>query len=152
MNAPAWWRNRPARERHGLAAGAGVVAVLLFVGLVWVPVARTHARLERELPSLRASLETLSAQAQEVQRLRSVPAAQTSPGAGAGSLPTLAGAQVSIPSPGRVRLAAGDVAFSALLDWLAAAEAAQGLHVESAHIEALPTAGRVRAELTLARS
>ena len=152
MNAPAWWRGRPARERRVLAIGAGVVALLLFVGLVWVPVARTHARIERELPALRASLETLSQQAREVQRLRALPAAQTSGGAAAGSLPTLVGAQVSIPSPGRVRLAASDVAFSALLDWLAAAEAAQALHVESAHIEALPTAGRVRAELTLARS
>lgn len=151
MNAPAWWRNRPSHERRVLGVGAGVVAALLFVGLVWLPVARTHARLEQELPALRASLETLSRQAQEVQRLRAVPAAQAS-GAAAGSLPTLAGAQVSIPAPGRVRLAAGDVAFSALLDWLAAAEAAQGLHVERAHIEALPTAGRVRAELTLARS
>lgn len=152
MNAPSWWRSRPARERRVLATGAGAVAGLLFVALVWVPVARTHARLERELPSLRASLETLALQAREVQRLRATPAAQASGAAGAGSLPTLAGAQVSIPSPGRVRLAASDVAFSALLDWLAAAEAAQGLHVESAHIEALPTAGRVRAELTLARS
>jgi type II secretory pathway component PulM len=151
VNAPAWWRNRPSHERRVLAVGAGLVAALLFVGLVWLPVARTHARLEQELPALRASLEALSQQAQEVQRLRAVPAAQA-PGGATGSLPTLAGAQVSIPAPGRVRLAAGDVAFSALLDWLAAAEAAQGLHVERAHIEALPTAGRVRAELTLARS
>jgi len=152
VNAPAWWRNRPSHERRVLAVAAGLVAALLFVGLVWLPVARTHARLEQELPALRASLETLSQQAQEVQRLRAVPAAQASGGAATGSLPTLAGAQVSIPAPGRVRLAASDVAFSALLDWLAAAEAAQGLHVERAHIEALPTAGRVRAELTLARS
>ena len=54
--------------------------------------------------------------------------------------------------PTRTRAALAGFAFSALLDWLAAAEAAQGLHVESAHVEALPTAGRVRAELTLARS
>jgi type II secretory pathway component PulM len=39
-----------------------------------------------------------------------------------------------------------------LLDWLATAQAAHGLRVESARIEALPTPGRVRAELTLARS
>lgn len=151
MNARGWWRSRPARERRVLATGAAVVAVLLLVGLVWVPVARTHERLERELPALRASLDALSQQAHEVQRLRAIPAtaAGVSPN---GSLPTLAGAQMSIPAPGRVRLAASDVAFSALLDWLAAAEAAQGLHVDSARIEALPTAGRVRADLTLARS
>ena len=152
MNMPAWWRGRPARERRALALGAGVVVLLLFVALVWVPVARTHARLERELPALRASLDLLAQQAQEVQRLRAIPAAQASGVAAAGSLPTLPGAQVSIPSPGRVRISASDVAFSALLDWIAASEAAQGLHVESAHIEALATAGRVRAELTLARS
>ena len=152
MNAPTWWRMRPARERRLLAIGAAAVGVLLFVALAWLPVARAHERFERELPALRASVEALRQQAQEVRRLRSIPVAPAAAAAPAGSLPPLPGAQVSVPSPGRVRLAAADVAFAALLDWLAAAEAAQGLHVESAHIEALPTTGRVRADITLARS
>jgi type II secretory pathway component PulM len=60
--------------------------------------------------------------------------------------------QLSVPDDKHVRLAGDDIAFGALLDWLATAQAAHGLRVESARIEALPTAGRVRAQLTLARS
>jgi general secretion pathway protein M len=151
VKAPAVWTRRSPRERHVLAIGAVVVAVLLFVALAWIPVARTHARLERELPQVRASIAALERQADEVRRLRMLPAA-ASAAATPGAAPALAGAQVSIPAPGRMQVVAGDVAFGALLDWLVAIEAAQGMHVESAHIEALPTVGRVRAELTLGRS
>ncbi|HZZ94351.1 MAG TPA: type II secretion system protein M [Usitatibacter sp.] len=151
MNAPAIWRSRSPRERRVLAWGGGLVAALLFVALAWLPLARTHARIEAELPQLRASLAALERQADEVKRLRGIPVVASS-ATPAGSMPALPGAQVSIPAPGRVHVVAGDVAFSALLDWLAAVQGAQGLHVESAHLEALPTSGRVRADLTLARS
>jgi len=151
MNAPAFWRSRNARERQVLGWGAAIVAVLLFVALAWLPVARTHARLERDLPMLRASLVSLQEQADEVRRLRGLPAV-TPAAAMPGATPQLAGAQVSTPAPGRLRIVAGDVAFNALLDWLTAVQAAQGLRVESARIEALPAPGRVRAELTLERT
>jgi general secretion pathway protein M len=144
------WRSRAPRERRVLAIGATAVALLLFVALAWLPVQRTHTRLERELPAVRASIAALEHQAEEVRRLRALPAAASA--ANPGALPALAGAQVSTPAPGRVHVVASDVGFNALLDWIAAAEAAQGLHVEAAHLEALPTAGRVRADLTLARS
>jgi type II secretory pathway component PulM len=52
----------------------------------------------------------------------------------------------------RVRLTGADVSFAALLDWIAAVQASHGLRVDAARIDALPTAGRVRAEITLARS
>ena len=64
----------------------------------------------------------------------------------------LPGVQLSVPDEKRVRLVGENIAFAALLDWLATAQAAHGLRVESARIEALPAPGRVRAELTLARS
>jgi len=51
-----------------------------------------------------------------------------------------------------VRLSGEDIAFGSLLDWVATAQAAHGLRVESAKIESLALPGRVRAELTLARS
>jgi general secretion pathway protein M len=151
MNAPAFWRSRSLRERRILAWGAGLAGALLFVALVWLPLARAHARIEAELPQLRASVAALERQAGEVQRLRGIPVLASS-ATPAGSMPALPGAKVSIPSPGRVHIVTDDVAFAALLDWLAAVQGAQGLHVESAHLEALPTTGRVRADLTLARS
>jgi len=149
MNALALWRARSARERRVLAWGGSIAAVLLFVALAWIPLARTHARLEREMPAVRASVDSLQRQADEVRRLRALPAVAA---AAQGSTPPLPGAQVTTPAPGRLRVVASDVAFGALLDWLTAVEAAQGLHVESARIEALPTSGRVRADLTLERT
>jgi len=46
MNAPAFWRARSARERRVLAWGGSLAALLLFVALAWLPLARTHARLK----------------------------------------------------------------------------------------------------------
>ena len=63
----------------------------------------------------------------------------------------LPGVQVSVPDERHVKLTGDDMAFSALLDWLATAQAAHGLRVESAKIESLREAGRVRAELSLVR-
>jgi type II secretory pathway component PulM len=63
----------------------------------------------------------------------------------------LPGVQLTVPDERHVRLSGTDIAFAALLDWLATAQAAHGLRVESARIDALPATGRVRAELTLAR-
>jgi type II secretory pathway component PulM len=64
----------------------------------------------------------------------------------------LAGAQLSMADEKHVRLRGDDVAFTALLEWLGAAQSTNGLRVESARIEALASPGRVRADLTLARS
>ena len=64
----------------------------------------------------------------------------------------LPGVQLSVPDEKHVKLTAPDVGFTALLDWLVTAQAAHGLRVESARIDALATQGRVRAELVLARS
>lgn len=151
MIAPAFWRNRSARERRVLGWGGAITAALLFVALAWVPLARNHARLEREMPAVRASIEALQRQADEVRRLRTMPAV-TVTAASQGGIPPLPGAQVTTPAPGRLRVVATDVAFNALIDWITVVEAAQGLHVESARIDALPTAGRVRAELMLERT
>jgi general secretion pathway protein M len=151
MNAPAFWRSRSVRERRVMGVGGALVALLLFVVLVWLPVARSHARLEREMPAMRASLDSLQRQADEVRRLRTLPPVGTT-SASQSATPPLPGAQVTIPSPGRLRVVATDVPFSALLDWITAVEAAQGLRVDSARVESLPAPGRVRADVTLERT
>jgi type II secretory pathway component PulM len=154
-----FWRSRPARERSALAAGLVVVAVMLVAALVWLPLERTRQRLASELPHLRASVAALEAQAVEVKKLRAtistIPpdpsplAPLMAANAWARELP---GVQLAVLDEKRVRLRADDVGFTALLDWLANAQAAHGLRVQSARIEALAAAGRVRADLTLARS
>ena len=159
MSLARLWHSRQPRERSLVAAGLVVLAAMLVVALAWLPLERTRARLATELPELRASIVALERDAEEVKRLRAVPA--TIPANPAPLAPLIAanawarelpGVQLSVPDEKHVRLAGEDIGFSALLDWLATAQAAHGLRVESARIEALPQPGRVRAELTLARS
>jgi type II secretory pathway component PulM len=152
------WRARPERERSLLAAGALVIAVMLYVALVWIPLERMRVRLGADLPALRASISALERDAAEVKRLRATPSAvpqNRSPLAPLMAANTwareLPGVQLTVPDEKHVRISGSDIAFTSLLDWLATAQAAHGLRVETARIEALPAAGRVRAELTLAR-
>jgi general secretion pathway protein M len=153
------WRSRSERERSVLGAGLVVLVVMLVVALVWLPLERTRVRLASELPALRASVSALERDAEEVRRVRALP--PTVPANPAPLAPLIAanawardlpGVLVTVPDEKHVRLAGADLSFTALLDWLTNAQAAHGLRVESARIDALPAPGRVRAELTLARS
>ena len=147
------------REKSLAAAGGVVIGAMLLVALVWLPLERLRVRLAHELPVLRASVEALQRDADEVKRVRALPA--TMPANPAPLAPLIAanawgrelpGVQLTVPDEKHVRLVGDDIAFGALLDWLATAQAAHGLRVESARIEAGPTTGRVRADLRLARS
>jgi general secretion pathway protein M len=155
MSPADFWRSRTPSERRFVAAGLAALAVLLLVALVWLPLERTRARLATILPELRASVSALERDAEEVRRVRALPptaAASPAPVAANAWARELPGVLLTVPDEKHVRLAGEDVSFTALLDWLANAQAAHGLRVEAARIEALPAPGRVRAELTLARS
>lgn len=156
MTPAPFWAQRSPRERAVLGWGAAALAALLFVALAWIPLERERARLEHEVPQWRGTVAALQREADEVRRLRSMPRAAAS----SAPLAALAGGGLAVP-PGtrltlvderRLKLAGDDVGFTQLLDWLASTQAAQGLRVESAHVEALAASGRVRAEITLARS
>jgi type II secretory pathway component PulM len=159
MSLATYWQSRPERERSALTAGAVVVAIMLVVALVWLPLERTRTRLAGELPVLRASVDDLRKDGAEAKRLRAMaPTIPANPMPLAGLIASnawareLPGVQLTVPDDKHVKLAAADVGFTALLDWLVTAQAAHGLSVESARIEALPAQGHVRAELVLARS
>ena len=52
-----------------------------------------------------------------------------------------------------LKLRAGDdVSFASVLEWIRNAQATHGMRVESAKVQALAAAGRVRAEIVLART
>jgi general secretion pathway protein M len=159
MSVASLWHSRSPRERSLVAAGLAVLGIMLIFALVWLPLERARLRLAAELPELRASLAALERNGDEVKRLRALPA--TIPANPAPLAPLIAanawarelpGVQLTVPDEKHVRLTGEDIGFGALLDWLATAQAAHGLRVESARIEALRAPGRVRAELTLARS
>ena len=159
------WHGRTERSRKVIAIVACLVALALVVALVWLPMERARGRLALELPALRASIAALERDAAEVKRLRALtPAPDSSargqaPAGAQSPLATLAtnggglpGAQIAVLDERRVRVTGGDVGWSALLEWLGNAQATHGMRVEGARLDALPAAGRVRAELVLTRS
>ena len=150
------WRQRSADERRTLAWGAAIAALLFAVAFAWLPLDRARQRLADELPALRASIASLERDAAEVDRLRKQPATAAPAGTPLASLATnaggLPGAQVAVLDARRVRVTGADMSFAALLEWLRNAQATHGMRVESARVDALPAAGRVRAELLLSRS
>lgn len=155
MSPRELWRQRSSGERRTLAIGAGAIAALLFVAFAWIPLERSRARLESEVPRLRATVAALERDAGEVRRLRAMPAPSHEDAAPLSALSANAGlppgARLTVLDPRRVKLSAEDTGFTALVEWLANGAPAQGLHVESARLEALAMPGRVRADITLAR-
>jgi general secretion pathway protein M len=154
MNALArMFEERSPGERRVIVAIGAAIVLVLAVTFTWLPIERSRARLRAELPALRASIATLEREADEARRLRALPVmsrSATEPGTAATR--PLPGAQVSLVDARTFTVSGADVAFGALLEWLAAAQSTQGLRVESARIEALPAPGRVRAELRLSRT
>ena len=154
----AIWRGRSTRERRVVSILAVLAAIALVAAVVWLPLERTRQRLAQELPALRASLSTMERQAEEMKRLRAMPtvssatAVALASAAASGELARgLAGAQVSVVNEKTVAASGADLSYGALLEWVARMQASYGLRVEHGRIEALPMAGRVRADLRLAR-
>lgn len=150
-----WWQERSARERR-VILNLLAAASLMILFTLWLQAERTRERLAGQLPQLRASLAALERDAQEVRRLRAMPAPVPLAATPLASLATNAGgvpgAQLSVIDERRVRLSGTDLSFAALLEWLGNARSTHGMRVESARLEALAAPGRVRAELVLARS
>jgi general secretion pathway protein M len=149
------WHSRSERERRVIMGLGAVLVLLLIFAFAWLPLQRTRTRLELALPQLRASIEQLKRDADEVKRLKAITPTVTGNPTPLVTLATqnaLTGAQVSVPDDKHVHVVANDVGFTRLLDWLVSVQSTHALRVESARIEALPLAGRVRADLTLTRS
>lgn len=161
MNAIAdTWRQRPPRERAVFVGVAAVAALLLVVAFVWLPLERGRTTLRAEIPRLAGALATMERQREELKLTRALPPATAAAAPAAlaavvasGSIARgVTGAQVTLVDERRVRVVAADASYGAVLEAVAAAQIAHGLRVESARIDALPSRGRVRAELVLAKS
>ena len=152
----SWWGARSSSERRGISIGVAIAALLLFVAFVWLPLERARARLASELPVLGASVREMRAQAEQVKALRAMPSRASATNVPLATLVAngtlalgLPDARVSTLDARRLKLTTADVAWTRLLEWISAAQAVHGLAVDAATIDALPSPGRVRAELVL---
>lgn len=150
------WAARSPRERATIAIAGAALSVILIVTLIWLPLERARARLAAELPELRASVAQMRLDAVEVRRLRTLPAREASltPAAlmASGTFTQgLAGATASAIDTRRIRVTVSDASWNAVIAWVERTQGAHGFTVESSTVEALPTTGRVRAEIVVAR-
>jgi general secretion pathway protein M len=135
----AFWTARAPRERLALVLAAAVVGLALAYVLIYEPLAKSRAALEKRLPATRAEARLMQAQVIEIERLR-----KQAPTPGQASLvgrlnATAAArglraglAEIGALDAERARVA-GSVPLAAWLDWLAELEG-QGVRVVTGRI------------------
>lgn len=117
-----WSALNPRQQR--LAAGGGVLlAIALFSALVWLPLHRAQSRLIERLPTLQAQHAAMLRDAEEVKRLRSLPATLATSASTATRTPdanalrtVFSGAEVTALGNGRYRVLVTDGRFGRWLD------------------------------------
>ena len=156
MIADAWSR-ASTRERRLMLLAALVVVAAVGWTLVWQPVVRDLARLERDLPRQRAVLAAARAQADQLVALERTPAPVRAldPLAAVERVLAERGLRPAVSlldlSEGRVRLTFAAVRFDALPGLLDALSKTAAVRPADATITQRVEPGMVRAEFALVR-
>ena len=152
------WESRSPRDRVMIVVLSAVVGALLYLSLVRAAY-QARTQLGRSVSELRAQSLRLDADANELVRARSAPAApapqsdlRTQVRAQAGAA-GLAGALLRIDArdADQAQVVFGSVAFADWLAWVATLQA-QRIRLDTARIEALSTPGLVSVTATFARA
>lgn len=154
------WQERNARERVLIAVTAAIVAASALYGLFLEPGLAARERLATALPRLRAQLEDMRWQKEEIARLRRRLADSPRPADIREFLQTSvarasfgpAVQRLEFLSPERARLITGPIAFDAWLEWVEALQREFGVSVEGCRIVAAEQPGLARVEATLVLS
>jgi general secretion pathway protein M len=143
------------RERRMVTWGGLAAAVLLFLGLIVLPLYAGAARVERRVEQKRADLTWMRSVAEEVRAAGPGAAGggqslivivdESAHTAGLGS--ALTGTQPS--GTGGVRVRLEGAAFDTVVAWLASLEQQYGLRIESATIDRGAQSGIVNASVIL---
>ncbi len=148
------WHSRSARERRVMTFGLVALLIMLGYAALWRPIARDQARLDEQLPRMRAEAAQLVQAAGEITRLRAQAPAGTLDRSQLAALLTrsaaarkLPGAVVS-PAPDGQRM---QVTFArvALADWIVWSDELHRAHrvaLVATRIVALDAPGMVRIE------
>jgi general secretion pathway protein M len=154
MRSRQWWQLRSPAERSILLACAAAVLSVVAWALVWQPVARDSALLERRIAEQRAALATARKQADEIAALARSPAAPSSPDARSDVESALArkGLKATAIDRGedqRVRVTLDQVSFDALTSLVDALQRDARLSAIELTAAARVESGQVRVEMTL---
>lgn len=153
-----FWSACTARQRAAITAAVAVAAGAALYLLLWEPGLAARQSLSVTLPRLRAQLEDMRWQRDEVVTLRKALGSSTPRGdlaallrASAAQAPFASAIErfESLPE-GRVRMHAGPLPFDAWLAWIANLQRELGIRVDNCRISALDQPGMVRLEASFA--
>jgi len=151
----AWWLGLARRERAMVAAAAALAAGAFLYLVALEPAWKARARLEVELPRLRAQAAEVDALAREAAQLKSRGVAGESAGAAKGALErslaaaNLGAARIAALDERRVVVSAKAVPAARWLAWLEEAARESRLRVALLRIAQTEARGVVDAEVTL---
>lgn len=153
-----FWTACTARQRAAITAGIAVLAGTALYLLLWQPGLAAQQSLSTTLPRLRAQLEDMRWQRQEVMALRKQLGA-SAPSGDLAALLRASGAQAPFApaierieslSGSKVRMQAGPLPFDAWLAWIGNVQRELGIRVDACRISALDQPGMVRLEAIFA--
>jgi type II secretory pathway component PulM len=153
-----FWTACTARQRAAIAAGIAALAGAVLYLLLWQPGLAAQQSLSATLPRLRAQLEDMRWQRQEVMALRKQLGASAPSGDLAALLRASAAQAPFAPaverienlSGSKVRMQAGPLPFDAWLAWIGNVQRELGIRVDATRISALDQPGMVRLEAIFA--
>lgn len=146
-----------ARERRVLLIGGVFLVLALLYAFLWEPGLQARERLSGALPRLRAQLEDMKLQRQEVEALRKRLGAAPQ-GADLRALVRASVERSAIRASveriewrgEQVLVVASAVEFDPWLEWVRGLQRELGVRVVGAEVRALPQPGRVRLEALFA--
>jgi general secretion pathway protein M len=155
-NLIAWFKAQSPRDQR-VAAGAAVILVIILILGIFIPldssVSRAHARVQRKAadlawmrsvaPQLAAAGPAVTAPASDRSLIVVIDTSARESGLGS----ALNSSEPSGPGALRVRL--DKAPFDSLMQWLARLSQQNGIHVETASIDAAGPPGLVNAGIVL---
>lgn len=154
----AFWEDRSASERAALLAAVCLALVAALYALLWEPGLAARRSLDETLPRLRAELEDMRSQREEIAALRK----ELGAGSRRGGLQELLRAsaarapfaealeRIDALASGGVVMQAAPVGFDAWLEWLENLQRELGVRLEACRVVALEQRGLVRVEARFA--
>jgi type II secretory pathway component PulM len=151
----SFWKDRSLREQRLIMVLALVLAVVVFVFLLWLPASRNVAQLESQLISLRSDRAQMQSMVRELEGSNRANNSAVAAADLAGNLKqslSQAGITPRRLEPGAAgqwQLEVADVPFSTLADWLSKVRSDWKVTLLDGTFDRTATAGNVRAKLTL---
>lgn len=153
-----FWQARSPRERRVLAGGFGLIVLVGAYALLWRPMLTDLARMEEQLPRLRAQAAQVARAGDEITRLRAqAPAGALDPAQLSALISRTAAThglqgRVATLDKGRIRVSVSldRAQFNAWMNWVDELHRGHRVVLASSKVSALDAPGIIRAEAEFA--